>query len=70
MPVHAVMSHVTYSARDVLARVVRPQGVGIAASRDAARDAARTRCRSRDHVVAVVGASHRARWDERRVGDG
>ena len=40
-------SHVTYSARDVVARVVRPQGIGIAASRDAARTRGRGRCRSR-----------------------
>ena len=46
---HCPDSHVTYSARDVVARVVRPQGIGIAASRDAARTRGRGRgrCRSR-----------------------
>ena len=41
-------SHVKHSARDVVARVVRPQGIGIAASRDAARIRCRRRGRRRD----------------------
>ena len=42
------VSDVTYSARDVVARVVHPQGIGIAASRDAARTRGHRRGRRRD----------------------
>ena len=52
--------------RGVVARVVRPQVVGIAASRDAAVIVVVIVVVV--IVVVVIGASRRARWDARRVG--
>lgn len=53
-------SHVKHSARDVVARVVRPQGVGIAASLG--------RVRIRDRGCGFWSSSCPARRDARRVG--
>ena len=59
-------SHVTYSARDAVARVVRPPGVGIAASlgrgRRLSRERGRAACRSTGAVVVETGESVNASY--------
>ena len=63
---HCPDSHVTYSARDAVARVVRPPGVGIAASlgrgRRLSRERGRAACRSTGAVVVETGESVNASY--------
>ena len=59
-----IIGHVTYSARGVVARIIRPQVVGIAASRGCRRR--RHRRRRRRHWG--VASRRVSRWDARRVG--